>query len=122
MHPRSKHCTMIDEKEGILSGDILVPGQRVSCDQYMLIVLGHQEADENLWPFAVDYAIFIWNNFSTNSTKLCPLELFSGALFPNHNHLQRTHIFGCPVFILDPKLQDAKKIPKWKTWYLYWNQ
>ena len=56
-----------------------------------------QEANKNLWPFAVDYAIFIWNNLPTKSTKLCPLELFSDAQFPDHNHLQRTHVFGCPV-------------------------
>jgi hypothetical protein len=29
------------------------------------------------------------------------------------HHLQRSHVFGCPVFVLDPKLQDAKKLPKW---------
>ena len=42
IHSHSKKCTMIDEKEGKLSEDILVPGQRVSCNQYMSTVLGHQ--------------------------------------------------------------------------------
>jgi len=23
------------------------------------------------------------------------------------------HVFGCPVYVLDPKLQDGKKLPKW---------
>ena len=31
----------------------------------------------------------------------------------NHHDLLRTHVWGCPVFVLDPKLQDGKKIPKW---------
>eukprot|EP00956_Cyclotella_meneghiniana_P015936 scaffold24808_cov102-Cyclotella_meneghiniana.AAC.1 len=25
----------------------------------------------------------------------------------------RTHVWGCPVYVLDPKLQDGKKLPKW---------
>ena len=29
------------------------------------------------------------------------------------NELARAHIFGCPVYVLDPALQDGKKIPKW---------
>ena len=33
---------MIDEREGKLSEDILSPGQRVSCDQYMSTVLGRR--------------------------------------------------------------------------------
>ena len=53
-------------------------------------------------------------NLPTKSTKLCPLELFSNALFPDYSHLQRTHVFVCPVYVLDPKLQDAKQISKWK--------
>jgi hypothetical protein len=23
------------------------------------------------------------------------------------------HVWGCPVYVLDPKLQDGKKLPKW---------
>jgi hypothetical protein len=34
--------------------------------------------------------------------------------FHNHHHLQNLHVFGCPVYVLDPTLQDAKKLPKWK--------
>ena len=25
-------------------------------------------------------------------------------------------MWGCPVFVLDPKLQDGKKITKWNRW------
>ena len=24
------------------------------------------------------------------------------------------HVWGCPTYMLDPKLQDGKKIPQWK--------
>ncbi|MGH7955352.1 MAG: hypothetical protein ACREOZ_05270, partial [Gloeomargaritales cyanobacterium] len=28
--------------------------------------------------------------------------------------LQGTHVWGCPTYVLDPTLQDGKKLPKWK--------
>jgi hypothetical protein len=32
----------------------------------------------------------------------------------DYTDLQRSHVWGCPVYVLDPKLQDGKEIPKWK--------
>ena len=31
----------------------------------------------------------------------------------DHRDLLHYHVWGCPVFVLDPKLQDGKKIPEW---------
>ena len=41
------------------------------------------------------------------------MELFTSSKFPSYAHLHRTHVFGCPAYVLDPKLQDGKKLPKW---------
>ena len=30
-----------------------------------------------LWPFAVEHAVFLWNNLPRKDTKLSPLEIFS---------------------------------------------
>ena len=46
---------------------------------------------------------------------LAPIKLFSKTKFVNYEHLRRLHVFGCPVFVLDPKLQDGNCIPKWKA-------
>ena len=43
---------------------------------------------------------------------MTPLEVFTKTK-SDHRDLQRAHVWGCPVFILDPRLQDGKKIPKW---------
>ena len=67
-----------------------------------------QKVDAQLWPFAVDHAVYLWNKMPKIDTKLSPLEVFTDTLFHNHHHLQRLHVFGCPVYFLDPKLQDAK--------------
>jgi hypothetical protein len=67
-----------------------------------------QASSTDLWPFAVDQAIYIWNHLPDNDTKLSPIELFTQAKFHNHHHLQNLHVFDCPVYVLDPTLQDAK--------------
>ena len=32
----------------------------------------------------------------------------------DHRDLQRAHVWGCPVYFLEPALQDGKKIHKWQ--------
>jgi hypothetical protein len=73
-----------------------------------------QQANENLWPFFVDHAVYLWNNLpSRNDPQVSPKELLTNITYDDYRHLQRSHVIGCPVFVLDPKLQDSKKIPKW---------
>ena len=62
---------------------------------------------------AMDQAVFIWNNLPRQDSRLDPVKLLSGRMFDNYEHLQRLHVFGSPCFVLDPKLQDGKKLPKW---------
>ena len=40
------------------------------------------------------------------------MELFTKEKADHHDLLQ-AHVWGCPVYVLDPTLQDGKKIPKW---------
>ncbi len=40
----------------------------------------------------------LWLSTKTNSSELC-----------------RAHVFGCPVYVLDPALQDNKKVPRWNS-------
>ena len=69
-------------------------------------------ADLDLWPFALEHAVHIWNHLPKRDNLLSPLEIFSGTKVDNYDRLQRAHVWGCPVYVLDPKLQDEKKIPK----------
>jgi hypothetical protein len=68
---------------------------------------------DDLWPFAVDYAVYMHNHLPNRDSRISPVELFTNTLFSNYNHLTRAHVFGCPVYVLDPRLQDSKSIPKW---------
>eukprot|EP00957_Ditylum_brightwellii_P073414 5578953-Ditylum_brightwellii.AAC.3 len=43
---------------------------------------------------------------------LSPLDIFSGTA-TDYTDLLKTHVWGCPAYVLDPTFQDGKKLPKW---------
>ena len=69
--------------------------------------------DVGLWSFAVKHAAWIHNRLPDRSTGLTPLEVLTGTKNYDSVDLARTHVWGCPAFVLDPALQNGKKIPKW---------
>eukprot|EP00804_Cyclotella_cryptica_P013428 CCRYP_005167-RA/>CCRYP_005167-RA protein AED:0.30 eAED:0.34 QI:0/0/0/1/0/0/3/0/603 len=68
----------------------------------------------DLWPFAMSYAIWVHNRLPPHGYGGSPLELWS-QVKSAHSDISRAHVFGCPVYVLDPTLQDGKKIPKWDS-------
>ena len=73
-----------------------------------------QAFSEDLWPFAVDQAIHLWNNLPRHRSGLTPLEIFTGTKQPSNGAILRARVWGCPAYVLDPTLQDGHKIPKWR--------
>ena len=73
-----------------------------------------EEFSADLWPFALDYAVHIHNHFPDGGRPgaPAPIEVFCGAKVACEK-LRRLRVFGCPAFVLDPRLQDGKTIPKW---------
>ena len=43
---------------------------------------------------------------------LTPMELLTKTK-TDHRDILRSHVWGCPTYVLDPSLQSGKKIPKW---------
>ena len=68
--------------------------------------------DASLWPMAFTYATHIYNHLP-NEHGLCPADLFTGSTVPWHC-LKDLHVWGCPVYILDPQLQAGQKLPRWQ--------
>ena len=46
------------------------------------------------------------------NTGVAPLELITGARL-NPNDLRGMRVWGCPCYVLDPKVQDGNKLPRW---------
>ena len=73
------------------------------------------EFSPDLWPFALDYAVYIYNHVPRGGKpgSPSPMEVFCGTKI-GCRPLRRLRVFGCPSYVLDPRLQDGKKIPKWE--------
>ena len=72
-----------------------------------------KETNVNLWPFAVKYAAYIYNRLPKANGEASPLEIFSGS-HQDSKWVKRARVFGCPCYVLDPTVQDGKKLPRWK--------
>lgn len=70
-------------------------------------------AEKNLWPMAVAHAVQMYNITPRQDTGLSPASIFTGSIQDPHV-LCNTHPWGCPVQVLEPKLKDGQKIPKWQ--------
>jgi hypothetical protein len=60
-----------------------------------------------LWPLNMPLISIIL----PNSVGICPHHIFLGSTIPRYCLLS-IHVWGCPVFALDPKLQAGEKIPR----------
>jgi len=70
--------------------------------------------DKSLWPMAVSYAAHLYNSTPRHSTGIAPIEVFTGTK-STHSSLKNAHVWGCPVYVLEPSLTQAGgKIPKWQ--------
>jgi hypothetical protein len=67
----------------------------------------------DLWPMAMQHAEYLANSLPRTATGLSPKELFSRSI-ADPLELQRLPVWGCPVYVLEPTLQDGRKLPKWQ--------
>jgi hypothetical protein len=86
-----------------------------SARMMMLHVAIHwpEQSDLRLWPFALSYAVFLYNRMPSRDSGLAPIEVFCGTKL-DPRVLRNARVWGCPAYVLNPSLQDGKKIPKWQ--------
>ena len=86
-----------------------------TCARTMMIhaiIHNHKEVTTDLWPFAVDYAVYLWNKMPRKDGGLSPEEIFY-SVKSDYEAIREAKCWGCPAYVLDPKLQDGKKLPRW---------
>ena len=66
----------------------------------------------DLWPLAIKYAVYLYNRLPSGTSGLSPLEIFFDTK-SDHQELRGAKVWGCPAYVLDPRIQDGKKIPRW---------
>ena len=71
--------------------------------------------DLTLWSFAVKHSVWVFNRVPNQGSGISPMEILTKTK-SNHCGLRRSHVWGCPVFVLEAKLQNDQKLPKWNRW------
>jgi hypothetical protein len=67
-----------------------------------------------LWPMAMDHAAYLYNHIPKMDTGISPVEIWSRTVVSTAHLLNDCHVWGSPVYVLEPKLQKSGvKIPKW---------
>jgi len=69
-------------------------------------------ADPTLWPMAVQHAVFLYNHIPNPATGIAPIDIFTRTRWEQRK-FRELHVFGCPVYVLSPKIADGKKLPRW---------
>ncbi len=57
----------------------------------------------------------VMESFVPRLNILSPLDLL-GRTTGSAGLLSNSHVFGCPVYVLDPKLQGTSMLPKFSPW------
>ena len=69
--------------------------------------------EKDLWPQALSHAAYLYNITPKMETGVSPMSIFTKTM-QEGNSLRNSHTWGCPVYVLAPKLKDGQKIPKWE--------
>ena len=68
--------------------------------------------DKHLWPLAMNYAVHLHNHTPRQKDLRTPASLWTRT--PDDlSALKHAHPWGCPVYVLDPRLQDGHKLSRW---------
>lgn len=100
-------------QNGVAERNIKTVAQWARANMLHLATHWPQYASSTFWPQAIDYAVWVFNRMPNMITGISPNEIWSSVRGDSGTQLSRTHVFGCPVYVLDAALQDGKKIPKW---------
>jgi hypothetical protein len=71
-------------------------------------------ANAQLWPMSVAQAVFLYNHMPDPSNGLSPEDIFTRSRW-ELSRFNDVHVFGCPVYVLDKRIQDGKSIPRWQS-------
>lgn len=72
-------------------------------------------SDTKLWPLAVQHAVFLFNHVPSEANSgVSPADIFTKSRWP-HARFHDLHVWGCPVYVLNKKITDGKKLPRWSV-------
>ena len=72
-----------------------------------------EHSHKDLWPLALSHAVHLHNETPGMETRVTPHEVWSQSK-SSYTSLLNAQPWGCPTYVLSPRLQDGGKIPKWE--------
>ena len=70
-----------------------------------------EAVDLALWPYALRYAVHLYNTVPVLEDGISRLELFAGTQVGKR--MRDHHTFACPVFALQNSLAAGNSLPRW---------
>ena len=67
--------------------------------------------DKTLWPLAMSHAVYLHNHIPKMHDGISPIEHWTRSI-STHSELVNAHPFGVPAYVLNARLQDGFKIPR----------
>ena len=59
----------------------------------------------DIWPMAMDYAVWVYNRIPDMQSGLSAIEIWSGSRFETvSDTISNFHVWDCPTYVLDPNL------------------
>ena len=76
----------------------------------------------DIWPMEMDYVLCIYTWTPDMQSVLSAIEIFSRSRFDSVSEtFSNCHVWGCPAYVLEPKLQKTGlNITKWAPRILRW--
>jgi hypothetical protein len=56
---------------------------------------------------------FTYTMILQTKESVTPSDIFTGSAVPRHRLLD-LHVWGCPVYVMDPEMQQVRKPPRWQ--------
>ena len=95
----------------------VVPGTVIERARTSLIhaaIKNPDNIDATLWPFALNHAYYVWNEVPKVNT-FSPAQILSSSFSQEPLQVIKSlRVWRCPVCILDYRVANGKKIPKWE--------
>ena len=65
-----------------------------------VIIYWPNEIHLSLWPFAMEYSIYLWNHMLGIISDIAPIKVLSGTRLDSR-YLCMAHVWGVPCYVLD---------------------
>ena len=73
-----------------------------------------EQTPSDLWPMAMQHSEHLLNIIPSASLDGFSAEERFCKSMKSTDQLQELHVRGCPAYVLEPTLQDGRKLPKWQ--------